>query len=38
MLSSSTPANLSVPALIPSGLSVVSLSTSTGFPKDGASS
>ena len=36
--SSSVPASFNVPAVIPSGRSVVSLNTITGFPKDGASS
>ena len=34
----SIPASLSVPASIPSGLSVTFLRTSTGFPNDGTSS
>ena len=34
----SAPTSLDVPASIPSGLSVVSLITNTGFPNEGASS
>ena len=38
MVSSSVPASFNVPASIPSGRSVVSRRTITGFPSDGASS
>ena len=38
IVSSFVPASFNVPASIPSGLSVVSLSTRTGFPSPGASS
>ena len=38
IVSSSVPTNFNVPAAMPSGLSVVSLNTKTGFPRDGASS
>ena len=38
MVSSSVPTSFNVPAEMPSGLSVVSLKTNTGFPRDGASS